>query len=398
MDKPIVSPLVLAKTSAASPNGNNAASDSEKKDVPAQAKPTDAAPVAEVPAVEQAAPATQVEEHSVHEAVPAVEDVPSSEWDSIEPSEKRMGLVPLVLDKGVRTTAIGTLYGLDYEIEEDQYWCRLFFDWYNKRLKVLDYEATDYSALTARIGWLAEANDFDKIFIKATRSDWQTFLRYGYLLEGILKYYYKGQDAYIMSRFRTNERLHSNHLIEETELIEKILNEANNDEHTAPPVPDLPDDYRLVLATEEHIPAMVALYRVVFATYPSPLTHPDYVLQTMERNIIYRVVMNGQDQVVAAASADIDFKHSNAELTDCATLKSERGKGLMSHILQALETDLQDRGIMTGYTLARAVSVGMNKVFSRLGYEFSGRLVNNCDIYGQFEDMNIWAKRLDIDG
>ena len=30
-----------------------------------------------------------------------------------------------------------------------------------------------------------------------------------------------------------------------------------------------------------------------------------------------------------------------------------------------------------------------------LGYEYSGRLVNNCDIYGQFEDMNIWVKLLE---
>ncbi|HCP15639.1 MAG TPA: putative beta-lysine N-acetyltransferase, partial [Peptococcaceae bacterium] len=27
-------------------------------------------------------------------------------------------------------------------------------------------------------------------------------------------------------------------------------------------------------------------------------------------------------------------------------------------------------------------------------YEYSGRLVNNCDICGGFEDMNIWVKRL----
>ncbi len=36
----------------------------------------------------------------------------------------------------------------------------------------------------------------------------------------------------------------------------------------------------------------------------------------------------------------------------------------------------------------------MNNVFHRLGYEFNGRLVNNCDIFGAYEDMNIWVKDL----
>jgi hypothetical protein len=34
----------------------------------------------------------------------------------------------------------------------------------------------------------------------------------------------------------------------------------------------------------------------------------------------------------------------------------------------------------------------MNIVFMRAGFEYCGRLINNCDIYGQYEDMNIWVK------
>ncbi len=33
------------------------------------------------------------------------------------PTTKEMGLVRLTLDRGVKTTAIGQLYGLDFEIE-----------------------------------------------------------------------------------------------------------------------------------------------------------------------------------------------------------------------------------------------------------------------------------------
>ena len=37
-----------------------------------------------------------------------------------------------------------TVYGLDFEIEGEGYTVDLFFDYYNKRLKVQNYEAEDY--------------------------------------------------------------------------------------------------------------------------------------------------------------------------------------------------------------------------------------------------------------
>jgi hypothetical protein len=39
----------------------------------------------------------------------------------------------------------------------------------------------------------------------------------------------------------------------------------------------------------------------------------------------------------------------------------------------------------------------MNQVFYQLGYEYTGRLVNSCDIQGQMEDMNLWVKPLSHD-
>ena len=162
--------------------------------------------------------------------------------------------------------------------------------------------------------------------------------------------------------------------------------------------PDLPKELRIVSCTEAHIPSLVALYRSIFKTYPSPLTHPDYIKQTMRRNMLYRAVIDGSGTVISAASAEVDEKHSNAELTDCATKPEMRGAGLMFHLVRALEGDLAKQHIKTGYSLARARSHGMNRVFYRLGYEYSGRLINNCDIHGQFEDMNIWVKLLESQG
>lgn len=308
--------------------------------------------------------------------------------ESAESAERRpMGLVQLTLDKGVRTTVIGQLYGMDFEIEDDGYSVRLFFDNYNRRLKVLDYEARDYGRMVQRVDELADANGFDKIFFKAREDDWQQFLTCGYQLEGILKYFYDGDNAFVMSKFRSVERAHNRLVVDENDLIETLMRM----DRTTEPKP-MPEGYQLVTCTEEHIPELITLYKNVFATYPSPLTSEDYVRQTMRRHMIYRAILDNDGYVVSAASAEIDRKHSNAELTDCATHQSARGKGLMRHLLDRIVNDLDGMGIRTPYTLARAASFGMNLVFYRLGFEYCGRLVNNCDIYGQYEDMNIWVR------
>jgi len=311
----------------------------------------------------------------------------SDEWAGYSPTEKDMGLVQLTLDKGVTTTVVGTVYGLDFKIKGEGYQVNVFFDYYNKRLKIINYEAADYTSMIRRLAWLAEANDFDKIFLKARQEDFQIFLSHGYMMEGILRYYFRGQDAYILSRFSSTLRARSDHLLEEAKLIEKLIYHSEKQKkHT------LPKNVTIVKATEEHIPLLVHIYRSVFETYPSPLTNPDYIKSTMG-HVVYRMALeNGRP--LAAASADINRHVSAAEMTDCATVPEAQGKGLMQHILMNLEQDLHTEKIMTAYSLARALSVGMNRSFFRLNYEFSGRLINNCDIFGQFEDMNIWVKKL----
>jgi beta-lysine N6-acetyltransferase len=334
-----------------------------------------------------------LETQSSSQSYAAIEEshdsMPVDEWGGLEPTEKKMGVVSLVLDKGVRTTAIGTIYGLDFEIEEDDYRVNVFFDYYNRRLKILHYEAENYARMLSRLAYLAEANNFDKVFVKATHADYQQFLSHGYAMEGVLKYYFQGQDAYVLSRFTSLERIYSKELIEESELIEKLIYDTPKKKAR-----DLDDRITIILADESSIPELVRIYREVFATYPSPLTNADYIQAVMKRNVIFRIALL-DNYAVAAASADIDHKNSNAELTDCATVSEAQGMGLMQHLLIHLEKDLLGLNIMNTYTLARAQSYGMNCVFYRLDYEFSGRLINNCDIFGQFEDMNIWTKKLE---
>jgi putative beta-lysine N-acetyltransferase len=81
-------------------------------------------------------------------------------------------------------------------------------------------------------------------------------------------------------------------------------------------------------------------------------------------------------------------------MTDFATLPEARGKGLAGVLLSEMEKNMQRERIATAYTIARARSFGMNVVFARAGYTFAGTLVNNTNIAGGLESMNVWYKQL----
>lgn len=240
-----------------------------------------------------------------------------------------------------------------------------------------------------KVRFIAEANGFDKILCMASRRDWQQFLRYGYVLEAVLKYSLNGEDAFVVSKFRSQERLTSHNLMEEILLIEKVMEEPRPPQHLSAQ----PQGFGFRLARQDDVPELIALYQSIFETYPSPLIHSSYLDAVFQKDTLFAVCTR-EGEIVSAASAELQPHLRSAELTDCATKPGARGLGLMSHILALLEREIGERGYVCAYTMARSRSFGMNNVFYRLGYEFLGRLVNNCDIYGAYEDMNIWVRDL----
>ena len=67
---------------------------------------------------------------------------------------------------------------------------------------------------------------------------------------------------------------------------------------------------------------------------------------------------------------------------------------LWRSLLLEMEQAMPGLGISTLYTIARACSHGMNITFARCGYTYGGMLVNNTQISGAIESMNVWYKRL----
>lgn len=304
------------------------------------------------------------------------------------PTGKALGIVRLVLDDNVTVDAYGSIYSVDHTIHEPDCRFKLTVDHYNRRLKVTEIDGNP-NLVCAKLERLAVANAFDKITLKVEREQLGPFLAHGYKLEGLIPQFFLGKDAYLVSRFLSPERFSFQRFTEESELLRQV---ASRPQRTTANM--LPSGYTLSLARESDISELIALYEGTFKTYPTPLSSPDYLLATMKTNVRYVVLRNEKGQVVSAASAEIDFKNKNAEMTDCATLPSERGKGLMVILLSHLESVVQSLEISCAYSMARALEPGMNRVFLNLGYEHHGRLINNCDISGDFEDINLWVKSL----
>lgn len=297
-----------------------------------------------------------------------------------------MEIRELFLDRDTSTTVHGDLYGLDYSFAEKGFSIKYYLDIFNKRIRVMNYKAEDNQGMVGFIDWLCKKNQFGKVFLKARADEWEKLLPYGFVLEGVFKYYFNGEHAYCLSKFYSQERRISLNFDEETKILETVSKITPD---ASPPA--LSPEFQLREAREEDIPEISLLYDRVFKTYPIPLNQPQYVEQLMSEDYLFMVITH-MGKIVSCASADINYPLANAEITDCASHPENRGKGLMYAVIASLEKEVIDRGIQCLYSIARALSPGMNTVFKKLGYTYTGRLVNNCNIFGKFEDMNLWVK------
>ena len=59
-----------------------------------------------------------------------------------------------------------------------------------------------------------------------------------------------------------------------------------------------------------------------------------------------------------------------------------------------MEKAMQQQGITSRFTIARLISSAMNKSFLTAGYLYGGTLINNTNISGSIESMNVWYKNL----
>ncbi len=260
---------------------------------------------------------------------------------------------------------------------------------YNNRIYLMRLAETDLPDILDEMDRLAQKNRYTKIFCKVPRKNRTCFLEHNYQKEARIPRYYDGQeDVLFMSKFLDQRRSQ----LRDQETIKKVLETAKIKQSRGR-TPQLDGNYHFRIACEEDAPAITEVYKKVFATYPFPIHEINYIKKTLQANVIYFGLWD-EEQLVALSSAEMDFVGKNVEMTDFATLPAYRGKGFASFLLANMESKMRASGFKTAYTIARALSFGMNITFAKTGYQFGGTLINNTNISGNVESMNIWYKAL----
>lgn len=258
---------------------------------------------------------------------------------------------------------------------------------YNNRVYLMKLADADGKEIISYLNQLAKSHGYTKIFAKIPGRLKYEFDADGYVQEAFIPQFYQLQEPVcFMAKFLNEDRKTDPNL----ERIKNVLETAKAKAAEIDQV-KLAPQFSFQIATEDDIPQMVTVFRKVFATYPFPIHDPEYIKKTMNRNVRYFLICK-DEQVVAVSSAEIDFQGKNVEMTDFATLPEYRGMGFALYLLYQMETAMKKTDIRCFHTIARAMSYGMNITFAKRGYKYSGTLVNNTNISGQLESMNVWYK------
>ncbi|MFZ5647989.1 MAG: putative beta-lysine N-acetyltransferase [Bacillota bacterium] len=255
----------------------------------------------------------------------------------------------------------------------------------SRRIWVTDYKAGDPAALHTFLVNLARQRGIEKIIMPVRTADADKLAGSGFKKEGAIPGYFNGADSHFLAAYTSKQRSISTSLSGERKILKEILSRSRGGQW------HLPSGFTMRLARDEDSESMSHLFRRVFASYPSPVFDPEYLMQSMNTGNIFMVIYNGR-RLTSVAAAEIQPENGRAELTNCATDPEFRGKGLNTLLLASLEKMCLSRDITCLYSLARASSYAMNLVFHRLGYVFGGTLINNCHIGGRYENMNVWVK------
>jgi len=256
----------------------------------------------------------------------------------------------------------------------------------NKRLVVNGYtQGTKPFLFSRQLNDLAIKKKLEKIWLWALPVDVPEFLRSGFCTEGNI---FRGnceEFAVSLAYYVSGARGQSHKLQLEDYIIHSVRTEPIKQ------LQPLPLGMELKLLDKSFALQISQVLTQVFTSYPSPVDDSQYIGSLIEKGNIFAGAFF-QEKLIGVSAAYPDPIFNRCEMTDCATIEEYRGHSLSERLLFILEHEVKMRGSFNLYTLARAQSYGMNRVFRKLGYRYHGRLINNCHIAGSFEDMNLWVR------
>ena len=265
------------------------------------------------------------------------------------------------------------------------------------RVYALELNPSDLPGILDELEDLAVENGYGKLVAKGRRSDFSAFMARGYKVEARIPGFF-GHDEpglfvgkYLDADRATEEQPEKVAEVLMTAQLERTLNGLRGESNHV--TADAGMDLEIREALPADADAVAKCYDSVFASYPFPIHDPGHIREAQGEGTRFFIVKDGED-LVAASSMEPGGAPGTVEMTDFATLPSHRGQGLATRLLSIMDRHAKESGLRVAYTIARALSHGMNITFARCSYEYAGTLINNTQIAGSIESMNVWYKTL----
>jgi putative beta-lysine N-acetyltransferase len=261
--------------------------------------------------------------------------------------------------------------------------------YFNDRIYLIKINPGDVKKIFFYITALQTMFFYSKIVMKIPKTLQSFFTVKDSKIEAkIPDFYSPGNDAIFLSRFYKPSRAFDEKCTERCTTIYKSL-------HGSVASTVQTDNPSLVIrkATPDDIPSICSLYQRSFETYPFPIQDPGYISSSMNNGTTF-FVGEIDNVIIAAGSCDMDHEVSAVEITDLAVDDTFRGYGISKKLLVAMEHEMKRKKIRTAYTICRSLPLPVNRLFARNEYLLGGTLINNTNICGSLESMNVWYKSL----
>jgi lysine 2,3-aminomutase len=261
---------------------------------------------------------------------------------------------------------------------------------FNDRIYLMKLHPENVPEIISGMEELADKQGYSKIFAKIQPGALPGFLSNNYSIEAFVPKFYKNkQDCFFVSKFKNGKRkeIPKNELKDFHELLNSTGKSKNlKYKHSL--------KYILERLGPKDAHPVSGVLKSVFKTYPFPVHDPNYILETMHEGKTQYFGLKEGKKLIGVSTAEVDIVNRNAEMTDFAVLPEYRGQNLAFRLLVKMEQEMKYANIKTVYTIARLNEPGMNKTFMRSGYKYTGTLINNTNIGGSIESMNIYYKHL----
>lgn len=255
---------------------------------------------------------------------------------------------------------------------------------HNNRIYVMHLNTQDNGSLILKLDNMAIENGYGKIFAKIPATCWEAFESAGYNKEAVVPGFFRGTtDGLFIAKFFSEDRQKTSKPLC-VDRMESISSSDPRTDSSASPI---------VVCSPADAEELGKIYEQAFESYPFPIHQPEYLKRMMSKNVFYFGI-HVKKKIIAVAAAEIDSANQTCEMTDFATLPEFRGCGLAGSLLRRLDEEARTCGVKTAYTIARADSQGMNRVFKKKEYRYAGRLTQNSQIGGRIRSMTVWYKHL----